>query len=123
MKNVRAITLAVLTGITLISSGCAIMRGQETTGAYIDDKTITASVKTKLLEDKNTGGLSINVDTLNGTVSLGGFAKSQMEKDTAGALARNTKGVRERMLGMQEYNAALALSDIEEWERTYLPPR
>ena len=95
MKNVRAITLAVLTGITLISSGCAVMRGQETTGAYIDDKTITASVKTKLIEDKNTGGLSINVDTLNGTVALSGFAKSEMEKDQAGAIARNTKGVRE----------------------------
>ncbi|MDB5861459.1 MAG: hypothetical protein JWQ76_5148 [Ramlibacter sp.] len=95
MKNVRAITLAVLTGITLISSGCAVMRGQETAGAYIDDKTITATVKTKLLEDKNTGGLSINVDTLNGAVSLAGFAKSQMEKDMAGSIARNTKGVRE----------------------------
>lgn len=95
MKHVRAITLAVLTGITLISSGCAVMRGQESTGAYIDDKTITAAVKTKLLEDKNTGGLSINVDTLNGTVSLAGFAKSQAEKDAAGAIARNTKGVRE----------------------------
>jgi len=95
MKQVRAITLAVLTGITLIASGCAVTRGQESVGSYIDDKTITASVKTKLLEDKTTGGLSINVDTLNGTVSLGGFAKSQAEKDQAGAIARNTKGVRE----------------------------
>ena len=95
MKHVRSITLAVLTGITLIASGCAVTRGQETVGSYIDDKTITASVKAKLLEDKNTGGLSINVDTLNGTVSLAGFAKSQFEKDQAGAIARNTKGVRE----------------------------
>jgi len=63
MKQVRAITLAVLTGITLIASGCAVTRGQESVGSYIDDKTITASVKTKLLEDKTTGGLSINVDT------------------------------------------------------------
>ena len=95
MKHIRAISLAVLTGITLISSGCAVMRGQETTGAYIDDKAITASVKTKLLEDKSTGGLSINVDTLNGTVALSGFAKSQAEKDQAGVIARNTRGVRE----------------------------
>ncbi len=35
----------------------------------------------------------------------------------------NTKRMRERMLSMQEYNEALGLSDIEEWERTYLPPR
>ena len=95
MKHVRAITLAVMTGLTLVASGCAITRGQSTVGSYVDDKTITAAVKTKLLEDKSTGGLSINVDTLNGTVSLGGFAKSQMEKDQAGAIARNTKGVRE----------------------------
>jgi osmotically-inducible protein OsmY len=95
MKHVRAITLAVLTGITLISSGCAVMRGQESVGSYVDDKTITAAIKTKLIEDKNTGGLSINVDTLNGTVALSGFAKSQLEKDQAGAIARNTRGVRE----------------------------
>jgi osmotically-inducible protein OsmY len=95
MKHVRAITLAVLTGITLISSGCAVMRGQESVGNYVDDKTITAAVKTKLIEDKNTGGLSINVDTLNGTVALSGFAKSQLEKDQASAIARNTRGVRE----------------------------
>lgn len=46
-------------------------------------------------------------------------------REALGALKRdgNTKRVRERMLGMQEYNAALGLSDIEEWERTYLPPR
>ena len=95
MKHVRAITLAVLTGITLISSGCAVMRGQESVGSYVDDKTITAAVKAKLIEDKNTGGLSINVDTLNGTVALSGFAKSQLEKDQASAIARNTRGVRE----------------------------
>jgi 2-methylisocitrate lyase-like PEP mutase family enzyme len=46
-------------------------------------------------------------------------------REALGALKRdgNTKGVRERMLSMQEYNAALRLPDIEEWERTYLPPR
>jgi osmotically-inducible protein OsmY len=95
MKQTRAIALAILTGITLISSGCAVMRGQESVGAYVDDKTITAAVKAKLIEDRNTGGLSINVDTLNGTVALSGFAKSQNEKDVAGSIARNTRGVRE----------------------------
>ena len=95
MKQARAIALAVLTGITLASTGCAVMRGKTDVGTYVDDRTITAAVKAKLLEDRNTGGLSINVDTLNGTVSLSGFAKSQAEKDIAGQIARNTKGVRE----------------------------
>ena len=95
MKHARAIALAVLTGITLASSGCAVMRGQTDASTYVDDRTITTAVKAKLLADRSTGGLSINVDTLNGAVALSGFAKSQAEKDQAGVLARNTGGVRE----------------------------
>jgi hyperosmotically inducible periplasmic protein len=95
MKNVRAITLAVMTGLTLAVSGCAITRGQTDVGTYVDDRTISTSVKAKLIEDKQTGGMSINVDTLNGTVALSGFAKSQAEKEKAGLIARNTKGVKE----------------------------
>ena len=95
MKKIRVLALAVLTGITLISSGCAVMRGQETTGAYIDDKVIATSVKAKLIEDRRTGGLSINVDSLNGTVALSGFAKSSDEKMAAESIARSTSGVRE----------------------------
>jgi hyperosmotically inducible protein len=95
MKHTRALAFAILTGLTLVTSGCAVMRGQETAGAYVDDKAITTAVKAKLIEDKTTGGLSINVDTLNGTVALSGFAKSQTEKDQAGRIAASTKGVRE----------------------------
>ena len=95
MKHTRALALAILTGLTLVSTGCAVMRGQTDVGTYVDDRTITTAVKAKLIEDKRTGGLSINVDTLNGTVALSGFAKSNEEKEVAGAIARNTKGVRE----------------------------
>jgi hyperosmotically inducible protein len=94
MKQTRAIALAILTGITLATSGCAIMRGQTTTGQYVDDRAITTAVKAKLIEDRTTGGLSINVDTLNGEVALSGFAKSQAEKDQAGRIASTTNGVR-----------------------------
>jgi len=94
MKQTRAIALAILTGLTLVTTGCAVMRGQESVGSYVDDKTITTAVKAKLIEDKTTGGLSINVDTLNGEVALSGFAKSQAEKDQAGRIAAATKGVR-----------------------------
>ena len=94
MKQTRTIALAILTGLTLATSGCAIMRGQTDTGTYVDDRSISTAVKAKLIEDKTTGGLSINVDTLNGEVALSGFAKSQAEKDQAGRIAANTKGVR-----------------------------
>lgn len=95
MKHARAIALAALTGLTLVTSGCAVMRGQTDVGTYVDDRTITAAVKAKLLENPATGGMSINVDTLNGAVALSGFAKSANEKETATNIARSTKGVRE----------------------------
>ena len=95
MKQTRAIALAIMTGLTLVTTGCAVMRGQTDAGTYIDDRTITTAVKAKLIEDKRTGGLSINVDTLNGTVALSGFAKSQAEKDQAGRIAASTRRVRE----------------------------
>lgn len=43
-------------------------------------------------------------------------------REALGALKRdgNTQAVRGRMLGIQEYNAALGLSDIEQWEQKYL---
>jgi osmotically-inducible protein OsmY len=94
-KHASALLIAAMAAVSLVSTGCTVMRGQQTVGTYVDDAAITASVKAKLLEDKTTGGLSINVDTLGGTVSLAGFAKSQAEKDRAGEIARTTKGVKE----------------------------
>lgn len=94
MKQARILALAILTGVTLGATGCAVMRGQTDVGTYVDDRTITTAVKAKLIEDKRTGGMSINVDTLNGEVSLSGFAKSAEEKAVAEQIARSTGGVR-----------------------------
>jgi osmotically-inducible protein OsmY len=95
MKQIRAIALAIVAGTVLATSGCAVMRGQTDVSHYAQDREISTAVKTKLIEDKRTGGLSIKVSTLNGTVELSGFAKSQAEKDAAGQVAANTNGVRE----------------------------
>jgi hyperosmotically inducible periplasmic protein len=95
MKQTRAIALAVLLGATLVTTGCAVIRGQETAGAYVDDATITTQVKAKFVEDKTVDAGAINVETLKGTVALSGFAKSGAERAQAEQLARNVKGVRE----------------------------
>ncbi|MES2281248.1 MAG: BON domain-containing protein [Pseudomonadota bacterium] len=94
MKYARAIAFAALAGITILSTGCAVVRGQETAGAFVDDTAITTAVKAKYVEDKTVAATSINVETLNGTVQLSGFAKSQAEKEKAEALARGVKNVR-----------------------------
>ena len=84
----------VAAAVLAVTSGCAVTRGQESAGAYIDDKAITATVKTKMIEDKNVDANAIKVDTLNGEVILTGFAKSSVEKNTAESIAMRTKGVK-----------------------------
>jgi hyperosmotically inducible protein len=94
LHTLRILALARAATLTLLASGCAVTRGQSTMGSYIDDTGITAGVKARLLEDKTTGGLSINVDSLNGTVALSGFATSEAEKTRAEAIAREVQGVK-----------------------------
>ena len=83
-----------LAATLLTAGGCAVTRGQQTAGAYIDDTVITASVKTRMLDDSRVAGTSITVETLNGTVMLSGFAKSQAEKAAAESIARKVDGVK-----------------------------
>ena len=87
-------TTAILLGMFLILPGCAVSRGQETVGAYIDDAAITTGVKARFFEDKDVAGSSISVETLNGTVMLSGFAKSARERESAERIARAVKGVK-----------------------------
>ena len=95
MNYSKALAIAVLTGVTLIGTGCSVMRDQQSVGSYVDDATLTTRVKAKFAEDKTVSAMAINVETLNGTVQLSGFAKSQAEKSRAAEIARNTKGVRD----------------------------
>ena len=46
----------------------------------MDDAGITTAVKAKMAEDKTVSATAISVETLNGTVQLSGFAKSQAER-------------------------------------------
>ena len=95
MNYTKALAIALLAGATLVGTGCSVMRGQESVGAYVDDTAITTAVKAKFVEDKTVDAGAIKVETLNGTVALSGFAKSSAERAQAEQLARNTKGVRE----------------------------
>lgn len=94
MKYARALAFAALAGITIIGSGCAVGRGQETVGSYVDDTGITAAVKAKFVEDKTVSASALSVETMNGTVQLSGFAKSTAEKSQAETIARGVKNVK-----------------------------
>lgn len=92
--NIKTTFAAILATTVLTLSGCAVTRGQETVGAYIDDTAITTSVKSRFVENKSVDASSIRVETLNGTVMLSGFAKNGTEKSTAETIARAVSGVR-----------------------------
>jgi len=93
--NTRNSLATIATSIVLlVASGCAVTRGQESVGAYVDDTAITTAVKARYIDNKEVDATSIRVETLNGTVMLSGFAKSATEKTTAETLAWKVNGVK-----------------------------
>lgn len=93
--SLRTSLASIATALALLTTaGCAVTRGQESAGAYIDDAAITTAVKAKMVENKAVDAAAIKVETLNGTVLLSGFAKNSLEKTTAQTIAMNTKGVK-----------------------------
>ena len=92
VTSTLALSLAAVAVLT--TTGCAVTRGQESVGAYVDDTAITTAIKARFIENKQVDAASISVETLKGTVMLSGFAKNMNEKTTAEALARKVDGVR-----------------------------
>jgi hyperosmotically inducible protein len=92
---IRSTLIAAATVLVLlVGSGCAVTRGQETTGAYVDDSVITTQIKSRFVDSKEVDAAAISVETLNGTVMLSGFAKSATEKNAAESIARKVSGVK-----------------------------
>lgn len=94
MTTQRTLATAFFSLALLAASGCAVTRGQESVGAYVDDTAITTAVKARYVDNPQVDATSIRVETLNGTVMLSGFAKSSTEKGTAEGLAWKVNGVK-----------------------------
>lgn len=96
MKKTKRLLHATFLALATLGSlaGCAVTSGQSSVGDYIDDKTISARVKTRFAQDETVSAMRIQVETLNGAVQLSGFARSEAERTRAGELARSVSGVR-----------------------------
>lgn len=92
----RTFFVAAATAVAAMTilPGCAVTRGQETVGEYVDDATITTKIKAAFAAAKTVDATSIKVETLNGEVMLSGFAKNATEKMDAERLARDVSGVK-----------------------------
>ena len=80
-RTFRPIVLSMALAFLVPIAGCTSMTGQ-TAGQYVDDSTITASVKAKLVGDKIANLTRVDVDTTNKVVSLNGVVESPLSKDT-----------------------------------------
>jgi hyperosmotically inducible protein len=66
-----------------------VARAQDSNDGYI-----AATIKAALLDNRNTSGTRINVDSRDGVVQLSGFAGSEAEKEAATRVASGVPGVK-----------------------------
>ena len=73
---------------------CAQTASSESTGAYVDDASITTKVKAAILDDASLKVFEIHVDTYKDVVELSGFVDSRPMIARAGEIAAGVAGVR-----------------------------
>jgi hyperosmotically inducible protein len=96
----RILKSLVLMWLIFSLAGCQAMTGK-TAGENIDDASITASVKTKLVAEKASNLTRIDVDTNGGIVYLNGTVQSPQQKAHAEEIARDVKGVKKVVNNLQ----------------------
>ncbi|MGH7798079.1 MAG: BON domain-containing protein [Candidatus Binatia bacterium] len=92
-STLKPILVSLVLTLILSVSGCTALTGQSA-GEYVDDSTITASVKAKLVADQAANLTRVDVDTTNRVVSLNGVVESPDHKRRAAELATQVAGVR-----------------------------
>jgi len=105
-QNLQLLVLIVISGAlslwgcapALIGGGAAggykAATDERTVGTMMDDATITGKVKAKMVEDPLVKARSVDVDTLNGEVTLTGMVATAEEKARAAEIARSVEGVK-----------------------------
>jgi osmotically-inducible protein OsmY len=61
----------------------------------LGDGSLTAKIKAKMALDDTVKALDLNVDTVNGVVTVRGKVRTSSERERALTLARETNGVRQ----------------------------
>ena len=92
-------TLAVL-AVLILTVACQSMTGR-TAGRNVDDATITAEVKAKLVGDKVANLTRVALDTTNATLARNGGVETPDQKTRAEMLAKEVKGVQKVVNNLQ----------------------
>ncbi len=98
MKTVMPLMLLVAVLFLLTSwgtpAGALSTPAGRSPGQVIDDSTITAHVKAKLLDDNVTRGLAVSVKTFEGEVTLTGAVDTNLQREKAVEIALAVEGVK-----------------------------
>jgi hyperosmotically inducible periplasmic protein len=100
MRSARKSFVVLLLVLIVAEAGCSTLTGK-TAGQNVDDASITASVKSKLVADHATNLTRVNVDTNRGTVYLNGVVDTPEQKAKAEQLAWQAKGVKSVVNNLQ----------------------
>ncbi|MGH8642470.1 MAG: isocitrate lyase/PEP mutase family protein [Burkholderiales bacterium] len=124
---------AIRRGKAYLGAGADVIFVEMKSGPTIleDLKRITSSIAAPCLVNMGAGGKLDDLDAAGiGKLGLRIAIYPGLERAAAGFAIRdalavlkkdgNTKAARDRMLGMREYNEALKLDEIEQWEERYL---
>ena len=87
-------------GVKGVENNLAIKQGKHTTGEIMDDSSLTAKVKSALIDDPSTKAGDIKVETRQGVVQLSGFVADQAAKDAATKVAQAVEGVKSVQNGL-----------------------
>jgi hyperosmotically inducible protein len=81
-------------GVKGVENNLMIKQESQTAGGAIDDSTITAKVKSALIESSDTKASDIKVETRGGMVVLSGFVSNDAQKTAAAKIAESIGGVK-----------------------------
>lgn len=91
-KTAAASIARGVAGVSTVTNNLQV-GAQRTAGDVVDDSTITAQVRTALIDDPRTKSHQIEVTTNAGVVQLGGFVDNATNRSAAEQLASRVAGV------------------------------
>src|SRR5207247_6088332 len=104
-RQTISIALAATVALFIAACGGSTASAPRTSGAAAmgstEDATITARVKTVLLNDTQLNATKIDIVTSNGVVTMSGSVKSKAEEQRAIQLARQVSGVKDVKSSLQ----------------------
>jgi len=89
----EAVAKAV-SGVKGVENNLMVKQAGQSTGGAIDDSTISAKVKSALIDSSDTKAQDIKVETRGGVVQLSGYVGNEAQKTAATKVAQSVAGVK-----------------------------